>query len=64
MRINRKKFVLALMDADFTLVKLAEKSGLSRSTLTAVKGGKSCSKRTVYSIASALGVNVTEILED
>lgn len=64
MRINRKKFVLALMDADLTLVNLAKKSGLSRSTLTAVKGGKSCNKRTAYSIASALDVDVREILED
>lgn len=34
-RIDRKKFVIALMDADLKLIDLAKKSGLSRSTITA-----------------------------
>ena len=63
-RIDRKKFVIALMDADLKLIDLAKKSGLSRSTITAVKGGKSCSKRTADTIARALGVDVTEIIEE
>ena len=61
-RIDRKKFVIALMDADLKLIDLAKKSGLSRSTITAVKGGKSCSKRTADTISRALCLEVTEIV--
>ena len=64
MRIDRKKLVLAMMDRDLTQKELAEKAGVSRATINFIKSGKSCYEVTAKKIADALGVKVTEILED
>lgn len=60
MRIDRVKFAAALARKDITCLKLAELSGVSRVTITAVRTGKSCSKETAHKLAAVLG---TEILE-
>lgn len=54
MRINRIKLVCELTRRDWTLKQLSETTGLSRNTLTAVKGGKSCTEATARAIANAL----------
>lgn len=63
MRIDRVKFATALARKDITCMKLAELSGVSRVTVTSVKGGKSCSKETADKLAAGLGVPVADILE-
>ena len=64
MRINRKKLAVLLIDKDMKVAQLVEKSGLARCTVSAVRGGKSCSPETARKLAEALGVDVTESLED
>lgn len=60
MRIDRVKFAAALARKDITCLKLAELSGVSRVTITSVKGGKSCSKETAEKLAAVLGADILE----
>lgn len=64
MRIDRRKLVLAMLDRNQNVLQLAEKSGVSRVTISSVKCGKSCSKTTAEKIAKALNVPVTDIIEN
>ena len=63
MRISRKKLAVLLIDKDMKVKQLAEQSGISRCTVSAVRGGKSCSPETIRKIAAALGVEPEEIIE-
>lgn len=63
MRIDRKKFMLALVRAEMTTTELAEKAGISRATVSSIKRGASCSERSAFKIADALGVKLETILE-
>lgn len=58
MRIDRVEFATALARADLNVKRLAELSGLSRCTITAVKNGKSCSQETVDKLAAVLGRDI------
>ena len=60
MRIDRVKFVAAMTALDLTGDRLAELSGLSRGTITAVKSGKSCSASTAEKLAAVLGRDIVE----
>lgn len=62
MRINRVKMIAAMAERDISGLQLAEKTGLSRSTVTAVKGGKKCSERTADLLAAVLGPEVLEVV--
>lgn len=64
MRIDRKKLVVAMLDRNQTALQLAEKSGVSRVTISGVRCGKSCSKSTAEKIAKALNVPVENLIED
>ena len=64
MRINRVKLVAELTRQDMTQKRLAELSGVSRATINYIKGGKRCTDEVGQKIAKALGVDVTEIIED
>lgn len=61
-RIDRVSFAAALARRDVCVKRLAELSGLSRGTITAVKNGKSCSKDTAAKLAQGLGVPVQDIV--
>lgn len=63
MRIDRVKFVTALMHSDMTIMQLSAVSGVSRCTLSAIKSGKSCSKQTVERVAKALGLRPDDLKE-
>lgn len=63
MRIDRVKLISEMARQDLKVKELAELAGLSRLTVTAVRGGKSCSQNTALSIARALSVDVAEIME-
>lgn len=63
MRIDRIKFATELAKADISVNSLAQRSGLSRVTVSSVKCGKTCSQKTAVKIASALGVDVTALID-
>ena len=60
MRIDRVKFAAALARLALNGKQLAEKAGLSRGTITAVRTGKSCSKETADRLAAVLGRDIIE----
>ena len=60
MRINRVKFAAALARLDVNGNQLAKLAGVSRGTVTAVRTGKSCSKETAQKLASVLGDDIIE----
>lgn len=60
MRIDRVKFAAALARLDLNGNQLAEKAGLSRGTVTAVRTGKSCSRETAEKLAAVLGREIME----
>ena len=64
MRIDRIKFVSELTRRDMTQKQLAERSGVSRATINYIKCGKSCTDEVGQKIAEALGLNVTELIEN
>lgn len=64
MRIDRKKLVCAMMDADLNTKQLTEKAGVSRTTACSIKNGKSCSYDTAEKLAKVLGVPVKKPIED
>jgi len=63
MRINRKKLICEMLDKDVNTLCLAEKSGISRSTISSIKNGKSCTKATIDKIAKALKVPVESLID-
>ncbi len=60
MRINRVEFAAALARKDLTVARVAELSGISVATVSAVKGGKSCSEETGRKLAAILGKEIIE----
>lgn len=64
MRIDRIKFATELARADLNIKQLAERAGLSRVTITSIKGGKSCSRSTAEKIAAGLGIGIQDILSE
>ena len=61
MKMNRISFVVALAKSGLTGKQLAERSGVARGTISAIKCGKTCSETTAVKLASALGVPVSEL---
>lgn len=64
MRVNRVKLMAESARRGIRTAELASKAGVSRATLSAMRGGKSCSVETVQRVAQALGVPVESLLED
>lgn len=64
MRIDRIKFISEMARKDLTNIRLAEKAGVSRVTVSALRCGKTCTPETASKIARALGVDVAEIMEE
>lgn len=62
MRIDRVKLAAALARADMTTVQLAKIAGVSRGTVSVVKGGKSCTEKTAQRIADGLGIPLSDLL--
>lgn len=60
MRIDRVKFAAALASADLKVYELAQRAGVSRPTITAVKSGKSCSKETAEKLVAVLGRGILQ----
>lgn len=63
MRIDRVKLVAELTRQDMTQKRLAELSGVSRTTINYIKGGKGCSDEVGRKLARGLGVELSQITE-
>lgn len=64
MRIDRVKLIAEMPRQNVSINELSEKACISRCTLSALRGGKSCTKNTVKRVAAALGVSVGDLKED
>ena len=62
MRIDRLRFAMALAQAEITVTALSARIGISRATLSAVRGGKSCSQQTAEKIAAGLEVPLATLI--
>jgi len=63
MRIDRVTFAAEMTRREIRDIRLAELSGVSRSTISAIRGGKSVSKDTVKKIAVVLQIPVERLVE-
>lgn len=63
MRIDRVKLIAEMARQNININQLSEKACVSRCTLSALRGGKSCTENTVKRVASVLGVTVDELKE-
>lgn len=64
MKISRKKLDILQCRAGLTGAQLAEKAHMKPQSYSAAKLRGSCAAPTVAAIAAALGVDVTEIIEE
>lgn len=63
MRIDRVKLIAEMARKNTTCNELAEKALVSRVTVSAMRCGKSVTENSARSVARALGVDVSELLE-
>lgn len=64
MKVSKKKLEIAMARAKLNRNELAENAQMPISTICNVYSRGTCKPGTVGKIATALGVDVTEILED
>uniref|UniRef100_UPI004024F95A helix-turn-helix domain-containing protein n=1 Tax=Faecalibacterium sp. TaxID=1971605 RepID=UPI004024F95A len=64
MRIDRVKLIAEMARQDVRIQELSEKAAVSRATITALRGGKSCNENSIRRVTAALGVPVESLLED
>lgn len=63
MRINALKMLVLMGKQGMNIGQLAKASGVSRQTISCIKSGKSCTPTVACKIASALHVDINEMLE-
>lgn len=64
MRIDRVKLIAEMARQEISVNELSRKACVSRVTITAMRGGKSCSRNSALHVANALGVDVSKLLSD
>lgn len=64
MHISKKQLAILMIDNKVNFTQLADKSGISRQTLSAINNGKSCRPDVAEKIAAALKTTVPKIAED
>ena len=64
MRIDRVKLVAELTRQDMTQKQLAERAGVSRTTVNYIKCGKNCCDDVGHKISEALQVPIEQLLEN
>lgn len=62
MKLKRNLEVMAALN-DMTLGQLADKAGMQRQNLSVIKRRGTCTALSAVKIAAALGVDVTDIIE-
>lgn len=63
-RLDDIKLYIAMSRSGLNTGEIAEKAGISRNTLSLIKNGKICTPQTAQKIATALEVDVTELIEN
>ena len=63
-KINQIKLAILMVKADMNVEQLHIKCGIGMGTLSKIRMGGKCKLETAVKIANALGVEVTDILED
>lgn len=63
MRIDRVKLIAAMARRDMKVQELADKATVSRATVTALRGGKSCNENSIRRVAQVLGLPLESLLE-
>ena len=63
MRIDKITFAAEMTRREMRDIRLAELSGVSRSTISAIRGGKSVAKSTVEKVASVLKIPVEQLIK-
>lgn len=61
MRINKSKLIAIMADKEISVAELAERSGVARCSISALRGGKSCRESTIIQIAEALNVKPEDL---
>lgn len=64
MRIDRVKLISEMARQRIGTKDLADKSGVSRATISSIRNGKSCLDVVGKAIANALGVDVKDLIEE
>lgn len=63
MHIDRIKLIAEMARQNITAIELANKAGVSRSSIQSLRSGKSCNKTTVGHVAKALGLEIKDLEE-
>jgi putative transcriptional regulator len=63
MNINKNRLNIIMASKGLNFIKLANLSKVSRVTLSYINNGKACRPDIVYKIATALNVDVTELID-
>ena len=63
MRIDRVKLIAEMARQSIRAQDLADKACVSRCTIVALRGGKSCTENSVKRVAAALRVSVESLME-
>ena len=64
MRIDRVKLIAEMARRDMRVQELADKATVSRATVPALRGGKSCNENSIRRVAHALDIPVESLLEN
>jgi putative transcriptional regulator len=64
MNISKIKLNIIMASRGLNFIDLANLSKVSRVTLSYINNGKACRPDIAYKIATALNVNVTELIEE
>jgi DNA-binding Xre family transcriptional regulator len=64
MKISKQKLTIAAANKGWNFKTLAERAGLSRTTISLILSGKMCRIDTTLKIANALGFRVSEIADN
>lgn len=62
MKLDTHKITLVLAEQAMTKTALAERSGISRQSISTIMGRGTCSPPTAGKLAKGLGVSLTEII--
>ena len=64
MRINKLKLIVLMAEKGLSVEQLSKSSGVSTSTISGVRGGKSCSTKTAKALADCFNVPLESFLQE
>jgi DNA-binding Xre family transcriptional regulator len=63
-KIDVTKMLIALGEQEMSIKELSKRSGISRTTLSAIKAGKTCRPDIAGRIAKAINRSLTDLIEN